>query len=48
MNNTNAHIKTYDKHSKALPDLNLGYNVLCQNTRNNKYVKEGTIKDNRK
>ena len=44
MNNTNIHSKElYDKHSKTLPDLNLGDNVLCQNARNNKWDRERTI-----
>ena len=44
MNNSNTHIKElYDKHSKTLNDLNLGDNVLCQNTRNNKWDREGII-----
>ena len=46
MNNTNAHIrKLYDKHLKALPDLNLGDNIFCQCTRNRKYDREGTIRE---
>ena len=44
MNNTNTHSKElYDKHFKALRDQNLGDNVLCQNARNNKWDREGTI-----
>ena len=44
MNNSNTHIKElYDKHSKTLNDLNLGDNVPCQNTRNNKWDREGII-----
>ena len=44
MNNTNAHIKELDdKHLKVLPDLYLGNNVLCQNTNNSKWDREGTI-----
>ena len=44
MNNTNTHGKElYEKHSKTLSDLNLGDNVLCQNPRNNKWDREGTI-----
>lgn len=37
MNNTNIYIKElYGKHSKTLPDLNLGDYVLCQNVGKNK------------
>ena len=37
MNNINTHITVLNhEHSKALPDLNLGENFLCQNGKNNK------------
>ena len=37
MNNTNIYIKElYGKHSKTLPDLNLGDYVVCQNVGKNK------------
>ena len=44
MNNTNIHIKElYGKHSKTLPDLNLGDYVLCQNVGKNKWHRKETI-----
>ena len=33
----------YDRHSKLLVDLNPGDIVLCQNTRNNKWDREGIV-----
>ena len=44
MSRANVHIKEkYDLHSRLLLELNIGENVICQNTRTKAWDRSGTI-----